>query len=455
VAAVALQLEIQGGASSFRFDVPGSFEPRLEPVWKDAANPPEVTEIREVWEVPGARLVSSDGTQTTFWQEWTAFLAKLRVRGQGAPVSVRLIRDPAGAADVVWTLGPPTHERFKIEQLTSGPDDLAPAATWRVLAPVTLVVSAAQRFADPNGVVGWDQEVSSSHDAGGLHVLEWRTALTTREGVNAVEKAKRFGRIEIAPFGGSYTYTTNGPDGVEVVYTDADEANARTPTVCHVVSRIKQWGVHVGTTAPGSSPTEVGHSVRSRVEKDERSTTFRASARGPGALAWVEGKRPGGPIQTAEVFHEEATRFAEATWVVKEPTPDQPDTPEGIRWQIQTEITGGHVDFDFEPVVGGFEPVLFEGATFPWRLNVTLKGKRRGSEGKLSDLKLPGLLPAPWILDRNASREKEPFVAEFGADPGSHLWAREASLVYWSASKPRSSPAAQLRAAQPVAGYYL
>ena len=204
----------------------------------------------------------------------------------------------------------------------------------------------------------------------------------------------------------------------------------------------------MGTTSPGSSPTEVGYSVRTRAAKDERSTTYRATARGPGALAWVEGRRPGGPIETAEVLHEEAIRYAEGTWVVKEPAPDEPDKPEGVRWQIQTEISGGHVDFDFEPVVGGFEPVLFEGAILPWRLSLTLKGRRRGGEGKPEELKLPGLLSSPWLLDRNASREKAPFVAEFGADPDSHLWAREASLVYWSASKPTGSPAAQVRAAQ-------
>lgn len=154
MAAPPLQLEIQGDQSHFRFDVPGPLEPRLEPVWKEAANPPQVVEIREVWEIPGARLVSTDGSPAAFWREWTAFLARLRIRGQGFPLWVRLIRDPASAAQVVWTLGPPDYERFKIEQLSAGSDELAPTATWRVLVPVTLVLSAVQRFADPNGMSG-------------------------------------------------------------------------------------------------------------------------------------------------------------------------------------------------------------------------------------------------------------------------------------------------------------
>lgn len=452
MAAPRLQLEIQGAPDHFRFDVPGPLEPRLEPVWKEASDPLEVVEVREVWEIPGARLVASDGDPATFWREWTAFLARLRVRGAGFPVWVRLIRDPAGAAEVVWSLGPPTHERFRIEQVSAKTDELAPAATWRVLVPVTLVVSAIQRFADPNGIVGWDQETSSRHDAGGLHVLEWRTRITTREGTSAVEKARRFGRIDQAPFGGSYTYDTNGPDGVEVVSTDADEANQRVPTSCVAVCRLKQWGVHVGTTGPGTSPTEVGYSTRTKVEKDERQTTYRATARGPGALAWVEGRRPTGPVESSEVFHEEATRYAEATWIVKEHAPVR---PEGMRWQIQVEISGGHAAFDFEPVVGGFEPVLFEGALLPWRLTVSIKGTKRGGEGKKDELKLPALLPDPWLLDREASREKEPYVAEFGAEPAAHLWAREATLAYFSARRPTESPLKQLQDGQPVESYYL
>lgn len=63
---MSLQLEIQSGGSVFRFDVPGTFEPRLVPTWKEASEPPEVIEIREVWEVSGARVVASDGDPLTF-----------------------------------------------------------------------------------------------------------------------------------------------------------------------------------------------------------------------------------------------------------------------------------------------------------------------------------------------------------------------------------------------------
>lgn len=447
---MTLQLQIEGPGGPFRFDVQGAFEPRLEPVWKDAADPPEVVELREVWEFPGARVVASDGEPATFWREWSAFLGRLRVRGAGFPIAVRLVRDPAGAAEVVWRLGPPTHERFRIEQLSARADEAVPRATWQVLAPVTLVISGVQRFADVNGIVGWDQELASRFDAGGLHLLEWRTTITTREGTSAIDKARRFGRIDIAPFGPSYTFDTNGPDGVEVVATDADEVNRRVPTRAIVTCRIRQWGIRVGTTGPGTSPTEVSYSVRTRSEQGQTSTTYKATARGPGALAWVERHEPSGPMDESELFHDEAVRYAEGTWTTKGDAP-----PAATPWQIHTEITGGHPDIDFEPVVGGFEPVLFEGAVFPWRLTVQVRAQRRAEAVAPSELLLPGVLPEPWILDHNASTEKEPFVAEEAKDHAARLWAREASLVYWSARRPTVSPLRQLEEAQPVGSYFL
>ena len=448
---MTIQLEILSAQGTYRFQVTGGFEPRLEPVWKEASEPPEVVEVREVWEVPGTRLVASDGDPATLWREWTDFLAQFRARS-GAPVTVRLVRDPAGAAEVVWTLGAPTHERFRIEQLGAGREDHLPRAAWRVLAPFTLVVSAVQRFADARGIVGWDQETSSRFDAGGLQVIEWRTTITTREGTSAVEKARRFGRIDRTPFGPTYSYDTNGQDGVEVTATDADEVNARVPTRAVATSRIRQWGVPVGAGPPGTTPTEVGYSVRTHVEKGEATTTVRATARGPGALSWVEARQPGGVIDTSEIFHEEAIRYAEATWTSKD---DKPSTPKKLRWQLQTEITGGHPDIDMEPVVGGYEPVLFEGAILPWRLSVQVRTRKRGGEGKPDELPLPALLPEPWILDRGASREQEPHVEEDAEDKAARLWSREATLVYLSARRPNTSPIQQLETLPPVPSHYL
>lgn len=46
-------------------------------------------------------------------------------------------------------------------------------------------------------------------------------------------------------------------------------------------------------------------------------------------------------------------------------------------------------------------------------------------------------------------------MAEFGAEPAAHLWAREATLAYFSARRPTDSPLKQLQDGQPVESYYL
>jgi len=451
---VKLQLEIQGPAAPFRFDVPGLFEPRLEASWKEASNPREVTEVREVWEIRGARLVSPDGTQAALWSRWREFTDRLRQRS--GPRWVRLVREPQGAREVVWTLGPPEYEELKVERLSAGEDPLAPSATWSVLASVTLVVSAARRLQDARGIVGWEQDVSSTFTPGGLHVLEWRTELTTREGTSAVEKARQFGRIDVRPFGDHYSYDTNGPDGVEVTALDADEVTGRVPTVALAVSRIHQWGVRVGAIGPGTSPTEVGYSTRRKVEKGETLRVVRASARGPGALRWVELREPPGAKKSSEVFHEEAARFAEGVWTFQE-DPEEEDDPESAlnRLELRLALSGGHVGFDFEPVVGGYEPVLFEGAILPWTLTAQVKVKKRGGEGKPADLLLPGELGDPWRLDRQASRESLPYLAEPSSEPDSRLWARDATLVYRAARRPDRWPSEALKDARPVESYWL
>jgi len=98
---------------------------------------------------------------------------------------------------------------------------------------------------------------------------------------------------------------------------------------------------------------------------------------------------------------------------------------------------------------------MFEGGLLPWRLTVHVRCRRRGGEGKPDELPLPAVLPEPWILDRNSSREQEPSVAEEGQDPATRLWVREGWLIYWSSRRPTQSPLQQLETARPVGSLYL
>ena len=81
MAALTHTLRIDNGAGgAFEFFVPPTFEPRLEATFKNATTLQEVEEIRTVWEFTNARLVSSDGTADTFWDEFNAFRALIETR---------------------------------------------------------------------------------------------------------------------------------------------------------------------------------------------------------------------------------------------------------------------------------------------------------------------------------------------------------------------------------------
>lgn len=413
---MTLMLEVQGaGQATFRFYVRGAFEPRLEPEWEGG----QIRALREVWEIPGARFLSTDDR---FWPRWTAFLSLLRRRDPG--VSVRLLNVSGTQERELWVLSPATHQDVRIEQLGARDDTELPEATWRSLTAVTLTISATQRFADVNGITAWSQEVSNVYDPGGLQVLEWRTEITTAEGTSAIDRARRLGRIDVRPFGEHYSYETNGPDGVDVTALDADTRSGRTPTQALAVSRIRQWGTRVGVRAPGEGPSQVSLSRRTRQTPDGAVTTVRATARGPHARRWVEAKAPFG-ASTSDVFEEEASRYAEGTWTLN----GSPQTTQEPRLEVRTELSGGHTTFDFEIAANGYPPILFEGGLSPWRLLVKIRvaGKEPG------DLRWPKLLPPPWRLDYEGSSETEPYRE-------GEEWVREATLLYWSQTRPPRSP---------------
>ena len=98
--AKALQLELVHNGGTFVFAVEGEYLPRWEPIYKLAANPPVVAEMRLTWEFRQCKLVSS--TVAGLWVGAGATIATLNTlletRGTGHPTAARLIRDPSGAA---------------------------------------------------------------------------------------------------------------------------------------------------------------------------------------------------------------------------------------------------------------------------------------------------------------------------------------------------------------------
>lgn len=463
MAALVNTLELQG-SSNFTFLVPGVFEPRCELVYKDAANPPQVIGLRWVWEFKDSLLVSSTGTSATLWSELATFLARFQTRGS-TPTYARLVNDPAGAATVVWTLGPSTYEQFKVDaiQLASSqryPD--AEAGTWRCHVPVNLTLSAVQLLPDSNGIVGWDQTVEYGVDEGGLQLVTWRTRVTTKEGASptALTLAQTYGLIPISVYGDNYSYLTNGDSGVEVTLEGADQENSRNPTVAVAVCRLRQWGVPIGTSGPGISPSSVTYQVKTQLTEDEEVTTYFAAAVGPGAQRWVEARIPSGIAPSSvEKINRQSHRSYEATWVRKRST--KTDIDKVYTSALAITLTGGHESFDYEPISGGFAPVLFEGALQPWRVTVRLQFRQVGGEGlNAGELLLPPLAAFKALglrLDYDASEEGEPQVEKGAIESGSIEWVRTATLVFWSATRPNTT---QIRGeienrADGQASYYL
>lgn len=448
----ALQLQITYSSGTFTFAVEGEYLPRWEPTYKVAANPPVVTEMRLVWEFRQCKLIA-----TTVAGLWTGSGATidtlntmLAARGTGHPTAAALVRDPAGTPATLIALGPSTYEGFQIEA-EGETDALTPRSSWRTSAAFTIRVSAVKRNADGNGIVDWDQRVAYRYEAG-LAIVELVTRLSTLEGVSAVTKAQTYATLDVNNFGSDYTYETNGPYGIEFTYTDADQPNSRVPTVVECVSRLRQWGVNVGTSEPNGSPDSVGYEVLTRRTAKETVTRYTISATGPNYLTWIASRKPTGSLSVDELVDQKHIRSATGTYEQKV----NAATAANGTTEIKVEITGGAEALDWEPVAGGYEPVEFVGAFLPWQATVSVTITRVGGSGLMSEMRLPALLGDPWRLDRNASVEGEPYEVQDDDPPdgAQQKWRREARLVYGSAKAPGGPLSPTLRGGQ-VATYYL
>lgn len=439
----------------FRFDVPGVPVPRFVPQVREASEPREVEQVRTVLEFEGARL---DG-----WSRVLALRDLISSRVQ--PTKIQLVAD-AGSEDetVVWTIESPAYEEIQVNEVRGIPtDDLMPAASWLTVCPLTVEVSCVKKNADARGIVGWQQRVSKSYDRGGLEQITWELDVTTVVGTDAREKVRQYGRVLQELLGGTYTYLTQGDDGsgVEVSY-EADEDAEWVPTRASGVSRVRQWGIVVsGTTTPGGSVGEVSYSVTERVEKGIAETHYDISAAGPGHNVWVRSRAPTNEAEAVErsVVDHWATRETVGRWVFRGTATEE----DKLKRTVRVEISGGHESFDYEIAADGYAPVEFEGGLEPWTVNVLVDLERAGGDGTNKELPLPQVLTSIGLrLDRNASVEGEPYIAEHAATQKdgtakAATWKREARLVYRAATKPS---VAQVRAVidqsqETVESYYL
>lgn len=462
-----LVLEIVQGVTTFTFLVPPRpFLPERECRFKEASEPPEVEEIADVWDLPNALLVSTDGTQATLWTQFAALRALVGTRA--APLTSVKAKDSAG--NTLWDLTAGAYENLRIERMTFGeatPYEGADHASWRTVIPCNLRVSAVLPQADTNGIVRWSQRVLYTNLPGGLLRITWVTEISVAKGTSggAAGKLATYGLIPVATWGDSYRYVTNGDasaaPGVDIEELDADEQNAWAATTAIGTCVLEQTGVDVGTSAPGLSPDQVSYEVTTEESADGTVYTYVATAQGPDAQGWCEAKIPTGlAIDKTVRYEEQASRLYRITWTQSLPGSGSGagNSGNGVVATIRCQLTGGFPEDELEPAAGAYDPVVFTTARLPWELTVLITLEGLG-KSRAADLKFPPRLGSPFLLQRGRSTEDvAPFAVDgaVGKTIASTRYRREARLVYGLATKPPASFAAQLLAAGlSVESYYL
>lgn len=443
---------------SWDFDGAWRFR-RVAESWDETAEPPELEVVRDTWELRGQVVATPDGSVAGGWSRFRDLLAAFE-RRDNAPTKVEvLLVEDDGTETVQMTVGGDDYESFRWDEVRGDePHRDAPRSTWLSTFPVTVVFSAVRRLADESigggggtGVVGWEQRATYEWEAG-LQRITWETTITTRRGVDAVEKARLYAVIPIDTLGESYAYKTNGEDGIDYTILDADARRdpARVPSSVQAVSRVEQYGVTVGNTGPGQAPDEVSVLEETTTTAEETVTVVTATARGPGAREFCLRFKPINPQDESTSRDRSGNGFA-ASWRTRTAAP----TP--VRTTIQAELGGGGSAIDYEPVFGDYDPVRFDGPRLPYEVTMTVVVDRRGGTGAPAELPFPPLLAAPWVLIQAESTETDPVPVDWNRLADLTRWQRTARLVYRSPSKPTKHPTVELagRTSGQVASYKL
>lgn len=445
-----VELRLNYTSGTVTFAVEGDYLPRWEPVYRFNTNPPQIVEMRQVWEFRGARLVNT--TTSGLWTSIASLLGRIGTRGTGQLTSATLVATPSGTPSTLLTLGPSDYEKFAVDVLDGELDPTVPAASWRRSATFTLRLSAVRKFDDARGIVDFEQSVSVTYPQG-LRRVELTTTITTKEGVSAVGKAELYAGLDVAAYGSDYVYETGaGASGIDHETEDADQLEARAPTVCRSVSILQQQGVDAGTTSAAGSLSSVLYQVTTERTSEEVRTRTVAQAIGANAEAWVLGRRPAGALARDVLVLEPPLVRGEWEQVTQRVSP----TGEESAMTVEVELTGGGAALDWEPVSGGYEPVVFEGGLLPWTARVSVEVERVGGSGRLSELRLPGPPPEPWRFVQAESLEGDPHrvPGERAVDATRDRWRRKALLVFRSVSPPGEPVAAAMLAAPPRATYF-
>lgn len=436
--AVALRFRLlRGNEDPIAFDVQGEFKLALEPVYSsdqvDADTPAKPVEIRYRWEITGAAVVTQTSTVAGGLQRFLAFLASLTAGGDEAVSGFELLRvegapDGSETEEADLTVGAPTWYDIRLENVeTDEPLAAEAAGHMKTNFPLRMRISAAKQAEGANtdltNVLTLTQRVKvESIDS--LRTLSWETDVTTKPGTDARVPLATYGVIPISGVGTRWAYSTNDDSGLDIESEGGRElpAPARVPTRARGISRVQEFGVTIGATGPGTSPSSVSLVEEETETPDGIVRTVSANAKGPQAERWVMAWKPAA-VKEQSVSRDKSGRGFSATWTLRAPA-QRPTL------DVQVDLEGGGQAIAFRPLSRGLPPMRFDGPLLPWTAVVSLRVTRYGGTGTRAELPFPALLPSPWVLMLPESKEGSPFELERAVDPASTRWAREARLVY-------------------------
>lgn len=455
-----LRFRFTVSGSPVTFDAEGTWEWRQvllhKPASGSATLPPETTQIREVWTIRLARIISSDGTTATGWSEFLALRAHWEARGTATtttqPTNIEIYN--LDSSSVELTLGPSSFEDFRLEEVASASDPNNVQGMWGVTFPFEFSISAIRKNADADGIVRYEQTLTQSVK-NGLKTITWNTLVSTKQGTSALVKAKAFASLQAqatSVLGSSYTFLTGNDEsdnGIDYEILDSDQRSsdtsssyqttARTPTMVRATSTVRQWAITAGMTGTGSSPEDIALVVITDDDGKRTKKTTMAKAEGPGAKAWCETHQPA-EFDQKIIRDGQHNNSYQITWTTLDDTAsgsgDRQNSSQR-QWDLKVVMTEGVRSFEMEPVVGGYNPVLFGGPRQPWKCMVTVTVTKRATSPPTRDeMKFPPLL-ADWRLSHAESTESD---VQEGQDAEGNIYKREASLTYYSRKKPTEYP---------------
>lgn len=416
----------RSGSTVYTFSTPTPFvEVSTVPAY-DTDEPPVLAGLDRTWTVTGYLRGATEAATITAWDALKSVLDTAAT----APDGIQLLRDGNVVDSIATEQG---YEGVRVLSYEAPRSDLQ----WRGEVRFSIRVTGRKRLATTVTSAGTisllETTESWSYSESGLltHTLRGRVEVSSG---SAVSVARLLG---LTNPGGSFAFSTNGPEGVDVEQLDAADRSAS------FVSTVQE----AGATLPGS----VGAGFRKTTTTETASgftvTTVEATAVGIGAEAAVRAARPGG-TSSERVSVDPFGRSATATYVVKAPVGGSGSS---VLRAHRITTRGGGRPRRFSVMSGGRPPIAHLLAFEPVEVDeegvVEVVGNAPGTDLFKIPTPVPGL-----VEDTNRLALSAPERVEIGRDRAQDRWQVRFSRGYVATSLATAYAAASKQALVPGGG---